>query len=382
MMGNVSPLRVLLKAVVLFTAFNILFASLNVAAGRMTAYNSLFPGRLRFPYEQEPSLYSVGYNAPIFEDFDAMFGSHVISAGEKPADEFRLVLLGDSATWGGHLPAGENLAEQINRLALQTCDGRRVRAYNLAFPWPFSFRDLLILDEAMKYRPDTILWMVTLSTFDRQNVELEFLRPHAERALRLIDRYDLDLPWLTRRLDSPSFWDRTLVGQRARLNKIVRTQLYGLLWAATGIDFHVTRVPINPQPPSPDVRRDAAYFGFSSSQSLPRLLDTLTLSDITAAVQIAADVPLIVVNEPIFIATGGNSDLRYNNNYPRWAYDAYRETIAEYASARGYEFYDFWNTIPANEFLNPALHRSPAGERRFAEILVPVIAQAACPLQP
>src|SRR6185436_12545409 len=98
MKHDAHPLRVLLKAIFLFIVVNVIFALVHPPVGKLSLYNHILPGRLRFPYEQEPAFYFIGYNAPVYEDFDAMFGAHVISR-RKPQDEFRLVLLGDSATW-------------------------------------------------------------------------------------------------------------------------------------------------------------------------------------------------------------------------------------------------------------------------------------------
>ncbi|MCZ7670394.1 MAG: hypothetical protein M5U34_26160 [Chloroflexi bacterium] len=47
----------------------------------------------------------------------------------------------------------------------------------------------------------------------------------------------------------------------------------------------------------------------------------------------AGDVPVLLINEPMFISSGRNSDLRYNAFYPRWAYDQYREMLGETAVA-------------------------------------------------
>ncbi len=48
-----------------------------------------------------------------------MFASHEISAGAKPADEFRVILIGDSSTWGFLLPADQTLAAYLNAQATE-----------------------------------------------------------------------------------------------------------------------------------------------------------------------------------------------------------------------------------------------------------------------
>jgi len=172
MKSEVRLLRVVLKAIFLFVLLNVVYALVDPPVGRLTLYNSIIPGRTRFPYEEKPEFYSVGYSVPVNEDFDAMFGAHVISR-RKPDAEFRLILLGDSATWGFGLPASEMLSEQINRLGIQTCDGRTVRAYNLAYPFSYLTRDLLILDKAIEYQPDMVLWLITLSTLEPKAAETQ-----------------------------------------------------------------------------------------------------------------------------------------------------------------------------------------------------------------
>src|SRR5918995_1733064 len=180
MKQEVHPLRVLLKAILMFIALNVVYAVVDPPVGRLSLYNHIVPGRLRFPYEQEPAYYFIGYNAPVYEDFYAMFGAHVIS-GRKPKDEFRLILLGDSATWGISVQAEETLSEQINQMQIKTCDGRNVRVYNLGYPMPFLMRDVLILDKAMEYEPDMVLWLITLSTLEPKTAETYFILPHADR---------------------------------------------------------------------------------------------------------------------------------------------------------------------------------------------------------
>jgi hypothetical protein len=89
--------RVLIITAVLFVACNVIFAALNPieALGRVSLYNGLLPGRERLPYgEDSAKSYNLStYNIP------AMFASHVI-ARPKASDEFRVIIIGDSGTWG------------------------------------------------------------------------------------------------------------------------------------------------------------------------------------------------------------------------------------------------------------------------------------------
>ncbi len=58
-----------------------------------------------------------------------MFASHVIAAGPKPADEYRVIVIGDSSTWGTLLRPEETLAGQLDGADLRMCgtDGARLQ---------------------------------------------------------------------------------------------------------------------------------------------------------------------------------------------------------------------------------------------------------------
>ena len=378
MKSPVSAMRVLVKAFLLFVIFNLLFAWFDPPIGQITAYNGLWPGRMRFPYAESPDYYQLGYNAPVIEDFDAMFGAHIISADPKPADEFRVLLLGDSATWGGHVAPEDMLAEQLNRLGLVTCDGRRIKAYDLGYPWPSLLRDILILDRALEYQPDMVIWLVTLHSFEKKPADRDFLVPHAERMMEVVTEHHLNLPRAYSDQSSRTFWDKTIIGQRERLKNLILVQTYGAMWTATGIDNYYGLSQEHPLF-SQDAEADQSYFDYRSPNDAPALVKSLMFDILRVGHEIAGDVPLIVVNEPIFIVSGRNSDLRYNDLYPRWAYDTYRQSLTQWMNAQGYTFYDYWNALPTSEFSDNIFHRDPRGESRFADLLSPILEESSCP---
>ena len=90
--------NIILKALGLFVILNIFFTLSDPlpALGQISAYNSLFPGRTRLPYGDQPEL---AYNLSLFQ-LDAMFASHEIDGMEKSDDEFLVIIIVDSATWG------------------------------------------------------------------------------------------------------------------------------------------------------------------------------------------------------------------------------------------------------------------------------------------
>ena len=376
MTQGVRPWRLLVKVALLFIAANLGFALVNPPIGKLTLYNSLFPGRLRFPYEQEPEFYFAGYNAPIYEDFDAMFGAHVVSQ-RKADNEYRVFLLGDSSTWSIAVQPGDMLSEQINRRGLKTCDGRDIRVYNLGYPMPFLARDLLIMDKAMEYQPDLILWLVTLSTLEPKTAETYFVLPHAERYLRLAETYGLSSSEYAEPILEPSFLDGTIIRQRTRLKRIVFNQAMGVLWSATGIDNH-EGLHGDGEAPSADVENDPAYDGLLPNTSASPF-NNLKLDVVTAGYARAGNVPIVLVNEPIFVANGLNSEVRYNSVYPRWVFDEYRQFILEWTSKQNQNYLDFWNILPPADFADQAFHRNASGEKHFAEQLIHDIQRLTCP---
>ena len=85
----------------------------------------------------------------------------------------------------------------------------------------------------------------------------------------------------------------------------------------------------------------------------------------------------MLVNEPILISNGANSDIRYNFFYPRWAYDEYREILLERSTTKGWNYFDLWDLVPMQEFTNSAVHLTPQGETMLTNKIMEAI-QTTC----
>jgi hypothetical protein len=151
--------NVLIKTGLLFLAANLIFAITNPepVLAKITLYNHLFPGRVRLPFGENPQQ---AYNFSLF-DLDAMLRSHLLADGAKPADEFRVILLGDSSVWGYLLKPEETLSGVLNHARMTTPQGQNVRFYNLGYPTLSLTKDLMLLDQARAYQPDMLIWLVT-----------------------------------------------------------------------------------------------------------------------------------------------------------------------------------------------------------------------------
>jgi len=363
---SVSYRNVLLKGLGLFLLANLVFAIAFPlqGLGRISVYNRLVPGRQRLPYGDRPDR---AYNLSLY-NLEAMFASHEIAAG-KPQDEFRVVLIGDSSTWGFLLPPQETLAANLNRLHLSAPDGRPLHFYNLGYPVMSLTKDVLLLTYAMRYQPDLIIWPLTLESFpyDKQLFP-PLLQNNPEPVSELIRAHSLKLDTSGAALQMPTFWQRTLVGSRRPLADWLRLQLYGVMWAATGIDQDL---PTDYIPRQEDLPADE---GFHSLQ--PPLTEAdLGFEILAAGHAIARETPVLIINEPMFISQGENSHLRYNFFYPRWAYDQYRAILPDVAERNGWHYLDAWNLVAAEEFTNSAVHLSPAGSRQFAQFIAHAIEQ-------
>jgi hypothetical protein len=362
--------NVLLKGLLLFLILNFALAFIphGNAVGKLSLYNILWPGRVRLPFGENPQE---AYNLSLY-DLEAMFASHEINAGAKPADEFRIILIGDSATWGTLLEPGDTLSGLINQAGLTAAPGKTVRAYNLAYPSMSIIKDLMLLEKALAYEPDLIVWPVTLQSFPRTiQVETPLVANNPQLVRPLIENLGLNLDPNDPQFVDSTFLDRTLIGRRRTIFDALQLQFYGLKWAATGID---QTYPADYTPAQRDFEAgDVTFQGWQEADFAP---DQLALEVLNAGTVLAGDVPVLVVNEPILISEGENSDIRYDFFYPRWAYDLYRQEMNRAAENADWTYVDLWDVVPQTEFTNSAVHLTPEGSLLFFETLRPALIEA------
>jgi lysophospholipase L1-like esterase len=358
--------RILIKALALFALCNLIFALVMPLEflGSLSLYNWLLPGRERLPYgENAADAYNLSQN-----NLPALFASHKVSQF-KGSDEFRVFILGDSGAWGWLLENEDSLAGQINAENYQTADGRRVVAYNLGYPIMSLTKDLMILDEARQYDPDLVVWPVTLHSFPlEQQLIPPLVQNNPERVKGLIEAHNLNLDPTNANLIEPDFLGRTLVGQRRALADLLRLQLYGFSWAATRVDQTIpTEFPLRKS----DFEEDRSWRVFEVPTSLTE--EDLATDVLAAGIAIADDVPILIVNQPMFISVGRTSELRYNAWYPRWAYDSYRALLQETAAVSEWQYLDLWDKIDSDEFTDSPVHLTPAGTKLLADEIVAAV---------
>jgi hypothetical protein len=381
------PLRIATKAAALFFAANVLFALLDPLPmlGRLTLYNWLVPGRARLPYGEQPER---AYNLSL-NNLDAMFAAHRLNT-PKFSDEFRVVILGDSSVWGILLKPDQTLDAALNALNVQVAGagGKQARFYNLGYPVQSLTKDVLLLDEAVRrppnQRPDLIVWLVTLEAFaPSQQLASMLVRSNPDRVRDLAQAFALPLAAESdaSRLITPTFWERTLIGQRRALADWARLQAYAPLWGVTGIDqvYPTAYKPRLSDFAPADFGGDlTAWRGFTPGAPFSAgdaTEDGLVFSVLTTGVRRAHPAPIVIVNEPIFVSAGQNSEVRYNFFYPRWAYDRYRALLAEVSAAQGWRLIDMWDAVPPEEFTDSPVHLTPRGSALLAERIAAQLAR-------
>jgi hypothetical protein len=357
-----SLIRLLIKIGILLLLINVIFALFDPIhlIGKLSLYNSIFPGRLRLPYGDDPEL---SFN-PTVNHVDAMFASHILSGDPKDASEYRVILIGDSSVWGFLQEPDETLAAALSRTKLYASDGRSVRFYNLGYPTMSLTKDLLLLDYAQRYQPDLILWFITLEAVPVQKQsDSPILSLNPEAVRDVLDRSELRLENVESTLTLPDFWQKTVIGRRRMLAELIRHQIYGVLWTATGVDHHI---PATYNLRTEDLSDDLAFQdmdpeSFSASDMAFEVLQS--------GIELSS-APIIFINEPIFISEGKNSDIRYNFYYPIWAYDLYHSTLVNEAQARGWTLVDLWNLLPGEVFTDSAIHYNLEGVQQVITALL------------
>lgn len=349
--------NVVLKVFLLFLIFNLILVLIPPSYGQeqFSLYNGLVPGRERFPFGETPRE---AYNFSLY-DVDAMLASHTASA-ETSDEVIDVFVMGDSSVWGTLLKPEETLAGQLNAMDL-AFEGKPVRFFNLGYPTISLTKDLMLMDALNPYDPDMVIWLTTLEAMPMEKqLASPLAQNNPQRITALNEEFVLGLSPET----NDSWWSRTIFGRRRAAADWIRLQVYGIMWGATGVD------QIYPEytPAAWNLKADESYYDLTEISD-----ETLLLSAFSSARSIWADTPLLVVNEPMMISTGENSDLRYNFFYPRWAYDDYRVLMQSEMDILAQPYVDAWDWVPANEYTNSAIHLTPEGEALFAAKLAPII---------
>jgi hypothetical protein len=351
--------RVFAKAVALLLVANFLCvaAGIDPLASLITlnTWGLVGHGRPRLYYASD----SQNGQLPV----EALLAAHAIAYTPKAADEFRVVVLGDSGVLGWGLVDAETFTAQLTARQVRI-GGKRVVAYNLAYPVPSAGRDVLLLDAALRYQPDLVIWFVTAMSL-RNPLDPDegsaFLDINRERLERLTNSFGLQEWFNARMLPEPAWYSWIAIHNADVVPVWLNSLAYPFLtpaWGQTGRRLGSEAIPAKAQ--------------FVSGQTAFNPMPNVTWQFLTAGQTLAdrAGARLLLVNEPILVGSGPNSDINYNLLYERALYDQYREALSTYASRYNLWYIDLWNAVPAANFTDTAFHTDAAGWSSVADRII------------
>jgi hypothetical protein len=366
--------RFIVKVAICLVALNVIYVVVQPLnwLDRVTIYNHLAPGRVRFPYQEETNPRSATVRR-----MEQLFADHEISGTPKAADEFRVVILGGSSLWGVFLAPDQTLSGCLNRKELTTPDGRRIRAYNLAYLAPSILRDLLTLHHALNYQVDQVVWFVGGVGMDRVRMFAHiFVQGNPQEAYDILDTYRIATPASpspTPPPREPGLWSRTLFEQRDDLSNWLSNQFYGLVWLQTNQD-HTARSFRPYSDPSVDSLGDIYDVGVKRGPA-DVSVDMFMLDGLAAGQAMAtkAGAGLTIILDPMWHASA--SKYRYNGYFPFWYFDLLHGALQDQATANGWDYLD-WSSILRNEqFTDSPFHYTPEAACELADRLGAVLRQ-------
>ena len=363
----ISPVRIVLKALLIVIVLNLAFAAINPHVGRLSIYNGLVRGRERFPRGGYDDAYNLGP-----QDLDATVAAHVISSRKAP-NEYRVVILGDSSTWGPLLAPSETMTGRLNSKRLSAC-GKSIRFFNLGYPDPSALKDFIILSRARHLQPDLVVWMLARESFTIGKLPTLYGAESTDQLHALFEQYGLSR-YDEYLLPSPSLLDKTIFGQRRRLKRLILLQADGPLWDATGRDYQkftyqpaiqvLDPIPSEPQPSS------------NNPASVPSTRRAFPVLD--AAHRMIGDLPVLLVNEPRYLGLKkGNTNTAAASNL-RKKYDDFRVQLQYYATLNNWSYVDLHDLVLPEDFTNNVFHLNASGEAKLARALSAKVLSVACP---
>lgn len=363
--GTHTYVRIVLKAVLLFVAFDLLQAAthLDRRLESLSLYRHFVPPLARIDIMRD-------YPSSVMWPLESLLDAHQI-ARPKSAAEYRVAVLGDSGSFDLFSPARDAIPGQMTRLAPRI-SGHTLRAYNLSYQTPNPLKDLVIEKHALRRNPDAVVWFITLYDLVsdtpapfRPTVHL-VLRMNREDVRALADRFSIST-WETRALFGmrEGFWRRSLLFEGDRYRD------FALLVARGALDS------LSPGDPSDTYRPRRPWIGASPLPAEPLFSDhgpavapmpNARWKALAAGSALAKErgVALLIVNDPIFRASGPHSDREYNSYYGKSIYDRYREALARYCADQGISLLDLWDFLGPAEFDDTPQHYLPQANARIA----------------
>lgn len=305
---------------------------------------------------------------------EALLAQHEISYKPKAPNEFRVIVLGDSGQWGYGLRPDERFAGQLAARGLQI-NGKRLVTYNLAYPGGYAPREAMILDAATKFYPDLVIWFVTANELESGANGLNsdnqtFFRLDQRHVDQVITVYHQE--WLGNLLPPTPLWQQF---SAIRTQDVIPVWLDSLMFPlfADRLNQHGTYPAASRVKNIPIPEKAEIDDGFKPLAEMPN--ESWQFLLVGQQIAEKAGARLLIINEPILIGEGTNSDINYNSLYSRAAYDRYRVLLAAFANEHHLWYADLWNAIPAENFTNTPLHADADGWKIVVDAVTGLLPQ-------
>lgn len=286
--------------------------------------------------------------------------------------ELRVALFGSSAVYGLPLPVEETLGGYLNRHFADA--GIPAHLFNLAFVTPYQVRDALLINEALPYEPNVIVYPMTLAEF-------RHLAPMPYPTFsRLFDMNNAALQRLA--VDPPAGLEAPVAmyaeaaekraEQRHATDQLRDAGLYARLLTHAKAEALAARV--NAPRPRFKSRATKGAKDYKCSET-ERTMNSYTnwkdwnvlayLEDL----QRRRGIRVLVVHWPIAHEPLGNC---YSVRYTTAAVNDFSEWIRSETERRQLAYLDLRDLLPNEGFID-SLHPTAQGHRQIADRLAPAL---------
>jgi hypothetical protein len=284
----------------------------------------------------------------------------------------RAVLIGSSAVYGLPLPVDDTVSERLNaHLARVGVPGH---VFNLGWVGAYQLRDAVILDAALAYEPDLIIYAVTLADFNQLDSSFptlrEFFLSNHARVVALAASQPPGLEEPLARLaasDTGAGYFALGVLRLRESGALVRDAVRA---HADSLARHLD--PTYPLPSTSTAGRQPHYDCAETLRSAARLYGNWQSWNILAyleQVRAAHALPILIVNWPI---AHEPVESCYNVRHSTASVEEFNRWLPAEAAARGLGYVDLHDLLPPELFVD-SLHVTAEGHHRIAEQLAPVV---------
>lgn len=308
---------------------------------------------------------------------ELLLRQHELCRSTDEASQVRVVLLGSSSAYGFPYPAESTFPERMNRTFERR--GLPVRIFNLAMVFPYQVRDALVLEEALAYRPQVVVYAMTPSEFANQgpgSIKRELRHFFEVNTPALASFIAKDPPGMTvavapwKRLASETHPVESLFGFVRESGSLVR--------AAAGINAEwLGRRLGRADPVAPRTKgRQTQYACEATLEKAKGQFFRWKERNVLAYLEDVSrrhGIDVLVVSWPVAHEPVGDC---YNVRYPTRLVREFNAWLRKEAQARGLSHMDLHGYLPSQHFLD-SLHIDALGHRllalRIGQALEPIV---------